>query len=251
MKRHIISFALLLPILSSCVIGYEEESPHSDRNLELLAAATAEARFTFPMVLVETVLSIEDYENMTAEDKLEMTHVFNSLIKTSDRTYTMDRFYNFKLATDGKSMRQDEDAEWTFESSWGDRLYYSSFSDKRRFSLLRYPEDAGYDYFLSCDRNSDAGESIFMITEFEDEEAYFSWKIEMRGSYLSDEGRLMEFCTDGPVYRKVYRKNTEAEQSRVWTEGRMLIKIHDRNGDMLDELVYDLKRDSDNIYYNF
>ena len=90
-----------------------------------------------------------------------------------------------------------------------------------------------------------------MITEFEDEEAYFSWKIEMKGSYATDEGRLMEFCTDGPVYRKVYRKNTEAEQSRVWTEGRMLIKIHDRDGDMLDELVYDLKRDSENIYYNF
>ena len=251
MKRHILLFALLLPVLSSCVIGNEEKSPHSDKNLEILAAATTEARFTFPMVLVETVLAIEDYENMAAEDKLEMTHVFNSLIKTSDRVYTMDRFYSFKLTTDGNSMRHDEDAEWTFESAWGDRMYYSSFAERRRFSMLRYPEDAGYDYFLSCDKNSDAGESIFMITELEDTDAYFSWKIEMRGSYLSDEGRLMEFCTDGPAYRKVYRRNTEAEHSKVWTEGHMLITIYDKDGNKLDELVYDLKRESDNMYYDF
>lgn len=210
----------------------------------------AESRLTFPMVLMETALCIEDYENMSAEDKVGMKHIFENLIKTSDRTYAMGNFYGLNISTDGKSLK-DEDVKWTFESSWHSDHYDSSqFSDRRRFELQRYPEDVVYTYFLSCDNNSDIGETILIIKEIMDDEAYFSWEVIVRGSYRSPEGRLVNFQTINPVTRKVWRA-TGNDDSKVSVRGSLQFMILDRDAEVLDEVIIDLTRDSSNNYYSF
>ena len=79
--------ALCLPLLCSCILDRADTSDYNEDNLRYFAESMAESRLTFPMVLLETVLCIEDYENMSAEDKIGMKHIFENLIKTSDKTY--------------------------------------------------------------------------------------------------------------------------------------------------------------------
>lgn len=242
--------ALCLPLLCSCVLDSADNSKYNDSNLNRFAESMAESRLTFPMVLIETALCIEDYEKMSAEEKIRMTYIFENLIKTADNTYSMGDFYGLNVSTDGKSMK-DTDAKWTFESTWYSRYYYSSqFSDTRRFELYRYPEDAGYTYFLSCDRNSGIGETIIMIKETEDDEAYFSWELTAQGSYRSPEGRFVEFRTAEPVTRKVWRSNGN-DDSKVSVNGRFMVTIHNQDREVLDEVHVDLTRDSVNKYYKF
>lgn len=250
MKRHIITMAVCLPFLCSCILDSAETSAYNDNNLLNFATSMAESRLTFPMVLMETAICIEDYESMSAEDKVRMKHIFENLIKTSDKTYSMGNFYGLNVSTGGKSLK-DEDVKWTLESSWySDRYYSSQFSDRRRFELQRYPEDAGYTYFLSCDNNSDIGETILIIKEITDDEAYFSWEVTVRGSYRSPEGRLVNFQTIDPVTRKVWRATGNGD-SRVSVRGRFKVMIHDKDVNVLDEVIIDLTRDSSNIYYSF
>lgn len=242
--------ALCLPLLCSCVLDSADTSNHNDSNLNRFAESMAESRLTFPMVLMETALCIEDYENMSAEDKIRMTHIFENLIKTADNAYSMGNFYGLNVSTGGTSMK-DTDARWTFESTWYSDFYYSSqFSGTRRFELYRYPEDAGFTYFLSCDKDSEAGETIIMIRETEDAEAYFSWEITVRGSYRSPEGRFVEFKTAEPVTRKVWRA-TGNDDSKVSVKGRFMVTIHTQDLEVLDEVNIDLTRESANKYYKF
>lgn len=244
------TMALCLPLLCSCILDRADTSDYNEDNLRYFAESMAESRLTFPMVLLETVLCIEDYENMSAEDKIGMKHIFENLIKTSDKTYSMGDFYDLNVSTDGKSSK-DEDMKWTFESTGYSRYYYSSqFTDIRRFELYRYPEDAGPTYFLSCDKKSEAGTTAIMIKENEDDEAYFSWEVTVSGKYRSPEGRIAEFQTAEPVTRKVWRA-TGNDDSKVSVSGRFMVTIFNEDLEVLDEVSIDLTRVSTNMYYAF
>lgn len=241
--KKCIYYALSIIILSSCIVESAEWNEYSEDGLERFASEVAEDKLIFPLSVFETVLLIQDYESLGAEDKVELKHIFNCLIKESEDVYKMEQFFNLKVSTDGKSIYETV-AEWAFQTDYS--IYdYSPTS----FRLYNSPEREGTDFLLEADIKSSADR--FLIEKVEDDEAYFSWSIEMEGGFESEKGRTVLYRTDGPVTRKVTRSSDSIAESMVTMNGNLVITIFDTDGTQLDEIRYDLSGTEVNPYYQF
>lgn len=243
MKRYIL-YAMSLVLLCSCTVESAERSGYSEASLQRFASEVAEDKLIFPMSIFETVLLIDEYERMSAEEKVELGHIFNHLIKSSDKVYTMKDFYNLKVSTDGKSIYEDG-AEWMFQTDYSMYGY-----DSKSFALYRNPEGSGHDFIMDPDVKGSPQTEI-RIDFIEDEDAYFSWEIEVDGGFTSDQGRDVRYITDGPVTRKVTRSSDSVAESMVTMKGRFVVTIFDTDGTQLDEIRYDLSGTEVNPYYQF
>lgn len=244
MKKYIL-YALSLMALCSCVVDSGDWNEYSQSGLERFASEVAEDKFLYPLSVFETVLLIQDYEDLGAEEKVEFKHIFNSLIKVSEDVYKMEQFFNLRLSTDGKSI-YEKGAEWAFQTDYS---LYNYSSSPISFRLCSSPEREGCDFLLEADIKSSA--DMFLINKVEDEDAYFSWSIGMEGAFESEKGRVVYFRTDGPVTRKVTRSSDSVAESMVTMNGRIVITISDTDGTLLDEVTYNLSGTKENHYYQF
>lgn len=243
MKRYLI-YALSIIALCSCTVESADSPSYSERTLLHFASEVAEDKVLFPMSVFETVLLIQDYENMSAEEKVELTHIFNSLMKVSDGVYTMEKFHNLKVSTDGKSIYEDG-AEWMFQTDYAVYNYSS-----RSYKLYNNPDEAGHDFTFNTDVKG-SPQSVILIDRNADESAYFSWKFEVEGWFESDQGRQVRYKSDGPVSRKVTKSSEEIAESMVTTYGNLVITIFDIDGKQIDEIKYDMSGTEFNSFYQF
>ena len=243
MKRYIL-YALSIITLCSCTIESAEKSEYSEAGLQRFASEVADDKLIFPMSILETVLLIDDYERMSAEEKVELGHIFNNLIKSSDKVYSMKDFYNLKVSTDGKSIYEDG-AEWMFQTDYSMYGYES-----KSFALCNNPEGAEHDFILDPDVKGSPQTEI-RIDSIEKDDAYFSWEIEVEGWFTSGQGRDVRYITDGPLIRKVTRSSDSVAESMVTMNGRLVITIFDTDGTELDEVTYSLSGTKVNPYYQF
>lgn len=229
-------------VLCSCVVENADSPRYSEKGLQNFASEVAEEKFIYPLALFETVLLIDDYEKLEAEEKVGLKHIFGSLIKVSDNVYTMEKFFNLKVSTDGRSVNE-AGAEWFFQTE------YSMFGyDTRSFTLYNSPENENCDFLLHADVKEHGG---VMYIDKVDDETYFSWKIEMEGTLESFSGLTVRFRTDGPVTRKVERATEANDKSMVTMDGRLVVTIFGADGKELDEIRYDLPETEVNQYYQF
>ena len=215
MKRCLMILALCTSLFNACVIDSSETSDY--KFLNDAVANEVDDRFVFPMDMAETALLIEAYEGMTPEEKVGMGYIFRNLIKTGDGKYKMREFYSMTLDAMGKSM-DEPDAQWVIEAApmYGDRIGKGHF--------LLSEGEADNSYRLVCEYEGyQAYEMLFRVVE--DEDAYFSWEVEMECRYTTEEGREVTMITDGPVVRKVYRKNSDDGDCNVMMLGNVTVDI--------------------------
>ena len=81
--------------LNACVISHSDTSNY--KFLPEVAEFKAESRLEFPMVMVETAMAIEAYQEMSAQEKVQMGYIYRSAISTGEGRYKMDRFYEYSL----------------------------------------------------------------------------------------------------------------------------------------------------------
>lgn len=231
MKRHLLILAAMMPLAGACVVD-SEDSPHHNR-LPQVAELNVEDKLEFPIVMAETALSIDAYEGMTPEQKMDMGYIYNSLIKVAEGTYKMVRFYDFNLNTGGQSLH-DPKARWAFTTSTNSFDYGTA---EGRFTLSAAEDGSGYDYDLIC--GSDSAETYgISIRKIEDTEAYYSWELEMDCRFTTPEGRIVTLATVDPVVRKVYKGIAGFQVSAVMMSGRVSMLVEeDTDGDgNLEEL---------------
>lgn len=215
MKRCLMILALCASLFNACVIDSSETSNY--KFLDEAVANEVDDRFVFPMAMAETALLIDAYEGMTPEEKVGMGYIFRNLIKTGEGKYQMNGFYSLTLYTMGKSM-DEPDAQWVIEAvpMYGDRI------GKGHFLLSEGETDN--EYILLCEyEGCRSYEILFRVAE--DEDAYFSWEAEMECRYTTEEGREVNMITDGPVVRKVYRKNSDDGDCNVMMLGNVTVDI--------------------------
>lgn len=252
MKKLSLILALCVPFFSACEIDSAETSDLNDHNLDYLTQKYLESRLEFPVVMAETALAIDIYEQMTAEEKTGMGYIYRSLLKESSGYYKMNDFYGFMLNTNGKSIAEPG-AVWNFETNRGsfDLDYYHMYGNYR-YALSAAGTDDGYDYKLTCDSGYFEPYEIKM-TVLDDDDAFYAWHIEMSCAFLTEEGRSVAIGTDGPVVRKVYRKSDEVGETQVMMTGKakMRIGLDPGGNDMMDlDYEYDEIRRK-NLRYDF
>lgn len=243
MKKYIV-YALSLFALCSCIVESADSPSYSEKALQHFASEVVEDKILFPMSVFETVLLIQDYEDMSAEEKVELTHIFNSMVKVSESVYTMERFHDLKVSTDGKSIYEDG-AEWLFQTEYGVYNY-----TPRSYRLYNNPDEAGHDFIFETDVKSSPQTKI-LIDNAADDSAYFSWKFEVEGSFVSDQGRTVQYKSAGPVTRKVSSSSDAVAESIATTAGSLIITIFDTDGKELDEITYDMSGIDYNRFYAF
>ena len=243
MKKYIV-YALSLFALCSCIVESADIPSYSEKALQHFASEVVEDKILFPMSVFETVLLIQDYEEMSAEEKVELTHIFNSLVKVSESAYKMERFHNLKVSTGGKSIYEDG-AEWLFQTDYAAYSY-----TPKSYRLYNNPDEAGHDFIFETDVK-DSPQTKILIDRVEDDSAYFSWKFEVDGSFASDQGRTVQYKSAGPVTRKVSRSSDAVAESLVTTAGSLMITIFDTDGKELDEITYDMSGTDYNRFYAF
>lgn len=243
MKTYIV-YALSFIILCSCTVESADSPTYSEKALDHFASEVVEDKVQFPMSVLETVLLIQDYEEMSAEEKVNLTHIFSSLIKVSDQVYTMNKFYNLKVSTDGQSIYEDG-AEWSFQTDYA--LYNYT---PRSYRLYNDSEESGHDYIFDTDVK-DSPQSKIIIEEISDDSYYFSWKFEVEGWFESDQGRSVHYRSKSPVTRKVARSSDKVAESMITTTGSLIITIYDIDGKQLEEITYDMSGTTFNTFYKF
>ena len=242
MKKYIL-YALSIMALCSCKVESADWVEYSEKGLKRFASEVAEEKLLFPLSVFETVLLIQDYEGSSSEEKVELSHIFNSLIKVSDDVYKMEKFFNLKVSTDGRSI-YEKGAEWAFQTD------YSTYDYRpRSVRLYNSPEHEDSEFLLEADIKSSS--DCIRINHISNEEAYFSWSIEMEGGFESEKGRVVLYRTDGPVTRKVTRSSDSVAESMVSMTGRLIVTIFDTDGTQLDEITHNLTGIGVNSYYHF
>ena len=219
MKRCLMILALCASLFNACVIDSSETSNY--KFLDEAVANEVDDRFVFPMDMAETALLIEAYEGMTPEEKVGMGYIFRNLIKTGEGKYKMKDFNSLTLDTMGKSL-DEPDVQWVIGTTpnYGDRF------GEGRFLLSK--GEADDEYRLVCKyEGCQAYEILFRVVD--DEDAYFSWEAEMECRYTTEEGREVTMITDGPVVRKVYRKNSDDGDCNVMMLGNVTVDIKDHD----------------------
>lgn len=239
--------------LTACVISDSDTSKY--HFYPQLVEFKAESRFEYPMVMVETAMSIEAYETMSAEEKMGMGYIYESALATGAGRYKMEDFYGFTLDMNGNSI-SEPDSEWLINTNAGsfDRYYAET---TMRLTRL---QDSEYEYRLACHYNDfQVYEMFFSHVEEEPVEGeatpYYSWKIEMSCSFTTEDGNVVTINTLGPVTRKVYRAIPQVADCYVVMKGALEIRFEgDSNGDgRLEELdvekyVYHGERQYNEIY---
>lgn len=220
MKRCLMILALCASLFNACVIDSSETSNY--KFLDEAVANEVDDRFVFPLAMAETALLIDAYEGMTPEEKVGMGYIFRNLIKTGEGKYQMNGFYSLTLDTMGKSLN-DPDLQWVIEAAparYGNRIGGGHF--------LLSKGEADNSYRLVCEYEGyQAYEILFRVVD--DEYAYFSWEAEMECRYTTEEGREVTMITDGPVVRKVYRKNSDDGDCNVMMIGNVTVDIKDHD----------------------
>lgn len=240
MKRNIATFLLSLPfLLTSCIIDQGEESGYNEAYIAQYTDALADGRFEFPIAMMETVLNIEAYEKASPEEKMQMTYIFNSLIK-NETGYSMKNFHNFELTVDGNSI-YEVGARWKFAATDGR-------GDRYPFTMTCVAPgvwDVGYLY---------ENDGLTMtVRSIEEDNVLFSWEIEVSGFIRSDEGRYVSVGTEQPIIRKIFTDPQGYDWCRCRMEGEFHVTIFERRGGRVLESrtrIYD-GTVSRNTYYQF
>ena len=220
MKRHIFILALFASLFSACIID-SADTPNLGF-LDNVIENEVSTKLEFPMVMAETALSVVAYDAMPAEEKVEMGYIYRMMIKEGENRYKMDRFHGFDLHTMGRSL-DEPGAEWVFTAV---NASFDFYFGQGRYYLSKAA--SGDEYKLVCavdDRES--YEILFRAVE--DEEAYYSWEIEMDCTYETEEGRVVNMSTDAPLVRKVYRKGTVSDKAEVMMKGSVTVDIKDHD----------------------
>jgi hypothetical protein len=144
MRRNILILALCAMSLNACVISHSDTSNY--KFLPEVAEFKAESRLEFPMVMVETAMAIEAYQEMSAQEKVQMGYIYKSAVSTGEGRYKMDRFYEYYLDMNGKSISQP-DAEWIIKTEAGSFDRYFTQTTMR----LTRPDTPEHEYRLVCD----------------------------------------------------------------------------------------------------
>ena len=249
MIRNILIFALCAISLNACVVSHSATSSYSC--LPDVVQFKAESRFEYPMVMVETAMSIEAYESMSAQEKVNMGYIYNYALSTGEGKYSMERYYGFTLNMNGKSI-SEPDAEWIIKTQAGS---FERYFAKTTMKLTRL-QDSQYEYRLLCDYSDYAPYEIFFSrVEDEEDESYYSWKIEMNCCFETRDGYVVTVKTLGPVTRKVYRAVPNVSQCCVEMKGALQVSFEgDRNDDgQLEQLdvvknTYDGKKITNDRY---
>lgn len=212
---------LCIPVISACRLDSGETSDYSRHNLQTYAWTEVKSKVIFPVIMAETAMSVEAYEKMSAEEKMQMGYIYRTLIKVDDTHYKMHDFYTFTLSTGGRSI-SEPGALWVMTS------------DKDRYELVYMPEDSNYEYRIYC--QSYAGDSYVVdFNSIEDENAFYSWEIVADCMCKSYAGYEVQVKTDGPLVRKVYRGNGNVNHSCVMMDGAVTVRIsgdNDKDGSM-------------------
>ena len=120
-------------------------------------------------------------------------------------------------------MLNDPDLQWVIEAApaqYGNRIGGGHF--------LLSKGETDNEYILLCEyEGCQSYEILFRVAE--DEDAYFSWEAEMECRYTTEEGREVNMITDGPVVRKVYRKNSDDGDCNVMMLGNVTVDIKDHD----------------------
>ena len=234
--------------LNACVISHSDTSNY--KFLPEVAEFKAESRLEFPMVMVETAMAIEAYQEMSAQEKVQMGYIYKSAVSTGEGRYKMDRFYEYSLDMNGKSISQP-DAEWIIKTEAGSFDRYFTQTTMR----LTRPDTPEHEYRLVCDYKGYPSYEILFSSLAEEDGSYYSWIIEMSCSFTTDDGYVVTINTLEPITRKVYRAVPDVSPCSVEMKGTLQIRFEgDRNGDgQLEELdvvkyVYDGNRRNNEIY---
>lgn len=177
--------------LLSCVMEKEQTPTRENYSLSQYASNATEYGVIFPLAMMETAFNIEAYENATAEEKVEMTYIFNTLIKQGN-SYQMRGFYSFYMTPDGKTSHEPG-AEWKISAAYN----YSEAADY----TLKCTDEGKWEMTVK----SNNGQVDFHITQEADAESLFNWAITLSGSLTSAQGRIVEIRSSGPVTRKVFK----------------------------------------------
>lgn len=183
---------LLCSCLLSCMIEKEQVPTRDNYSLSRYASIATEERVIFPLAMMETAFNIEAYENATAEEKVEMTYIFNSLLKQGN-SYQMKYFHSFYMTPDGKTIHEPG-AEWKISV-----FDYGSASD----FTLKCTDEGKWEMTAL----NDSGLVCFDITKGTDDESLFNWSIGISGSLTSSQGRIVEIRSDGPITRQILDEN--------------------------------------------
>lgn len=188
MKRYIIFFAIC-----SCLLSCEIESAQKPTRERYTPGAymleITEGRVVFPLAMMETAFNIETYENATPEEKVEMTYIFNSLLKQGNN-YKMTNFYSFYMIPDDNSIHAPG-ASWNFSA-------YNSGGCPSEFTLVCAEEDR-----WEMTAKYDNGQITYNIMRLPQDESIFNWEVTFAGSLTSAQGRLVDFFSVEPITRKV------------------------------------------------
>lgn len=220
MKRCLIILALCTSLFNACVIDSSETSNYE--SLHEAVANEVDDRLVFPIVMAETALLIETYEGMAPEEKVDMGYIYRNVLKTGEGKYEMNAFYALALDTRGVPLDQPG-AEWVISTQTSSFEYRNG---NGYFILSKTGSDN--EYRLVCEYDDSQSHEI-LFRAVADEEAYYSWEIEMDCYYTTPEGREVTMVTDGPVVRKVYRKVPDLSLCSVLMDGSLTVDIKDHN----------------------
>lgn len=235
MKRHILLLALMCSCFISCEIENADTPTRERYPLERYASETTDSRVIFPLAMMETAFNIETYENATDAEKVNMTYIFQNILKQNN-SYKMKNFYAFYLLPDGNSIH-------TAGSTW-------------HFSALNYGTDP-FRFTLNCSEDGKwemsasyhDGGLKFNISQLPQDESIFNWEISVTGSLTSREGRTVTVSSAGPITRKVC--SNEWKCTTVMT-GTLQFDIYDSkdSSTKLDSFTYMFSgKEETNTYY--
>ena len=238
MKRYILFLAVICSCLQSCLIEPADRPTRERYDSDQYAAELADGRVVFPMAMMETALNIEAYEKATAEEKVQMTYIFNSLL-TYGNGYMMKNFHSYYLTHDGKSV-YEPGAAWKITSH--NNNYYSSYDTILTLNCVSEGK-------WSLTAEYDKGQVVFTITQLPSDDSLFFWNIEVSGEIISGQGRVMKLHSPEKITRKVC---TDEWWCSTCLAGRLNIDIYDTDSvTLLDSYVYTFDgQTKENQYYS-
>lgn len=237
MKRYIIILAVICTCLHACKIESADKPTRERYNAERYIYETTEGRVIFPMAMMETAFNIEAYENATAEEKVQMTYIFNCLLHEGNG-YFMKNFFSFHLTPDGRSV-YEPGALWKIYAH--NTIILTSYDT----SLTLECVDDGV---WTMTAEHDKGKTEFKITQLPEEDTLFHWDIEISGEIVSGEGRVMKIYTPEHVVRRVCVNKWGCT---TCMEGTVCIDVYDKDSvTLLDAFVHTFDgKEIENQYY--
>ena len=238
MKKNIIISALCAMSLNACVLNDSDTSNY--HMFPQLVEFKAESRFEYPMVMVETAMSIEAFEAMSPEEKMTMGYIYDSALATGESRYKMNEFYGFTLDMYGMPL-SEQNSEWVIKTDAGSFDRYFTQTTMR----LSRTQGSDYEYRLACDyKGYQSYEILFSHVDETPAEGndvpYYSWIIEMSCNFTTDDGNEVTVKTLGPVTRKVYRAVPGISDCYVVMKGALEVRFEGDSNDDGQLEVFDV-----------